>query len=315
METTMQIGLYRHVSAHIEDETINQLVNEELLFMEDFVRQISSIMKKEGMKEPVGFTENDVNVQAPKLLTDGLVLYYLQIASKAAMSKDVSLLGLSSRKDIKNLHFRHLDQAKQSYVKVEDLLLERGEYIRPPIIPVPERNEFVMTNHYLGGMPIFGDKRPLNVMEVSHLFLNIKVNMVGMMLCIAFTQVANDDEVKKHFELGSQLSKEIIKDLTNILLESDVLVPEAWDAFVTDSTQSPYSDKLMLTFIDQLAAFGFGLYALSATASLRTDLQVEYANITKKTANYMKDGVELMIKNRWLEQPPTYPNRKKLAEK
>jgi hypothetical protein len=200
-------------------------------------------------------------------------------------------------------------------VKVEDLLMERGEYIRPPIIPVPERNEFVTTNHYLGGMPILGEKRPLNVIEVSHLFLNIKVNTVGMMICTAFTQVVNDKEVKKHFEVGGQLAKDIIKDLTNILLESDVLVPEAWDAFVTDSTQSPYSDKLMLTFIDQLAAFGFGLYALSATASLRTDLQVKYANIAKNVANYMKDGAELMIKNRWLEQPPTYPDRKKLAEK
>ncbi|MEH7306060.1 DUF3231 family protein [Neobacillus drentensis] len=316
MGTTMQIGLFKHIIAHLEDEEISQLYKENLLFMEDFAQQISSLMKKEGMKEPVGFTENDVNEQAPKLLTDGLVLYYLQIASKAAMSKDVSLLALTSRKDVKNLLIRHLEQAKQAYLKVDDLLLERGEYIRPPIIPVPLHNEFVTTSQYLGGViPILDKKRPLNVMEVSHLFLNIKVNMIGTMICTAFTQVANDSEVKKHFETGIRLSKEIVEDLTHLLLESDVPVPAAWDAFVTDSTESPYSDKLMLGFIDQLTAFGFGLYALSATASLRTDIQVKYANISKKVATYLKDGAELMIKNRWLEQPPTYPDRQKLAKK
>jgi hypothetical protein len=316
IETTMQVGLFKHIITHIEDEEIRQLYKENLQFMEDFVEQISSLMKKEGMKEPVGFTENDLNEQAPKLLTDGLVLYYLQVASKAAMTKDVTLLALITRKDVKNLHIRHLEQAKQAYLKVEDLLLERGEYIRPPIIPVPAENEFVTTNHYLGGViPILDKKRPLNVIEVSHLFFNIKVNMIGMMFCTAFTQVANDSEVKKYFETGSRLSKEIVEDLTDLLLESDVPVPAAWDAFVTDSTVSPFSDKLMLGFIDQLAAFGFGLYALSATASLRTDIQVKYASITKKVAIYLKDGAELMIKNRWLEQPPTYPDRQKLAEK
>lgn len=316
METTMQIGLFKHIIAHIEDEEIRQLYKENLLFMEGFTQQVSLFMKKEGMKEPVGFTENDVNEQAPKLLTDGLVLYYLQIAVKAAMSKDVSLLALTSRKDVKNLHILHLEQAKEAYMKVEDLLMERGEYIRPPIIPAPLHNEFVTTSHYLGGViPILDKKRPLNVMEVSHLFLNIQVNMIGIMLCTAFTQVANDIEVKKHFEIGRQLSKEIVEDLTDLLLESDIPVPATWDTFVTDSAESPFSDKLMLAFIDQLAAFGFGLYALSATASLRTDLQVKYANISKKVVTHLKDGAELMIKNRWLEQSPTYPDRQKLAEK
>jgi hypothetical protein len=39
-------------------------------------------MQKEKRILPLGFTEQDVNESAPKLLTNGLVLYFVQTLSR-----------------------------------------------------------------------------------------------------------------------------------------------------------------------------------------------------------------------------------------
>ncbi|WML50068.1 DUF3231 family protein [Neobacillus sp. PS3-34] len=313
IESTMQICIYKYFVQSIEDEELRALVNEDLTFTEEFVQTISSIFQKEGIALPIGFTDQDVNEHVPKLLADGLILYYLQTLSKGGMNKDATVLALTSRKDLKNLFKKHLDHNYSVYERAEDILLERGLYIRPPYVPLPNETEFVSGNNYLGGIPILGEKRPLNTIEISHLFMNINVNIIGMMLCTAFSQVANDQEVTKHLLIGKQVSKDIIDTCSRILIDSDVQAPTTWDVEVTDSTVSPFSDKLMLSFINMLSAYGFGIYAVSSAASLRTDLQVKYANISKDVAAYTKDGIELMIKKGWFEQPPTLPDRNKLA--
>lgn len=315
IESTMSICIYKYFIKHMDDEDILKILTDDLTFIEEFVQTLSSIFEKENMKKPIGFTAQDVNVDVPKLMTNGLVLYYLQTLSKAGMNKDVTVLALTTRKDLRNLFKKHLDHCFHIYDRTDDVLLERGLYIRPPYIPLPNKTEFISSNHYLGGIPIIGEKRPLNTIEVSHLFLNINVNMIGLMLCTAFSQVAADQELTKHLLKGKQVSKEIIDTCSTILINSDVQAPTPWDVEVTDSTVSPFSDKLMLSFINMLSAFGFGLYAVSSASSLRSDLQINYANISKDVAAYTKDGIELMIKNGWLEQPPTLPDRNKLANK
>jgi hypothetical protein len=313
VESTMLRCIFKYLVKNMDDEEILLLLQENEQLIEDFVQSLTTIMQKETMILPLGFTEQDVNESAPKLLTNGLVLYFIQTLSKSGMNKDVTLLALTTRKDIKNLFLNHLMHITKIYEKVEDILLERGLYIRPPYISFPDKVEFVSENNYLGGVPIFGEKRPLNSIEVSHLFMNINMNIIGMNLCGAFSQVASTKEVTKHLLRGKQISKDIIDTFSRLLIESDVPAPTSWDVGITESTISPFSDKLMLSFVNMLSAYGFGLYAVSSAASLRTDLQVNYANISKKAASFAKDGVELMIKHAWFEQPPTLPDRNQLA--
>jgi hypothetical protein len=314
VEGKMAIGIIKYFLEMIKDEEIAALIQEDLSFIEKFVQSLSDIFEKERIPLPIGFTEHDVNVSVPRLFSDGFILYYIQTMSKAGMSKGVTILALLTRKDLKMLFKKHLDHSYMIYDKVEDILLERGLYIRPPYIPAPHVVEFVSGNNYLGGIPIFGEKRPLNSLEISHLFINMEINMIGMMICTAFSQVASDKDVKKYLLRGKELSKEIISVCSKTLIESEVQAPTTWDAEVTDSTVSPFSDKIMLSFINLLNAYGMGIYAISSATSLRTDLQTKYANITKDVAAYAKDGIELLIKNGWFEQPPTMPDRDNLAK-
>src|SRR5699024_9578937 len=84
---------------------------------------------------------------------------------------------------------------------------------------------------------------------------------------------------------------------------------------VTDSTVSPFSDKLMLYHITALIASGVGQYGASMSVSPRRDLGEKYARLSAEIALYAEDGANIMINKGWMEQPPKAADRKELAKK
>ena len=47
---------------------------------------------------------------------------------------------------------------------------------------------------------------------------------------------------------------------------------------------------------------------------MRSDLILDYERIILKDLTVSKNWFDLMIKNKWLEQPPIAPNRKEIAK-
>nr|WP_318281090.1 DUF3231 family protein [Paenibacillus bovis] len=84
--------------------------------------------------------------------------------------------------------------------------------------------------------------------------------------------------------------------------------------YVTDSTTAPFSDKLMMFHMGLLSAAGTGNYATSAAASQRTDLVIAYERLSLEIALYAKDGANIMIRNGWMEQPPTTVDKDELIK-
>ncbi|WP_244943950.1 DUF3231 family protein [Siminovitchia fortis] len=91
-----------------------------------------------------------------------------------------------------------------------------------------------------------GHRRSLNTIEVAYLYQGIESNILGMKLMTGFAQVAKEEEIAKYFFRGKELAKTIISKFTEVLLDSDINVPSTSAGGVTDSTMSPFSDKLML---------------------------------------------------------------------
>jgi len=59
---------------------------------------------------------------------------------------------------------------------------------RPPYIEVPKETDYVDTKKYMSGLNPFSETRPLNAVEISHLYLNVMTNTIGVKLCLAFAQ-------------------------------------------------------------------------------------------------------------------------------
>jgi hypothetical protein len=80
------------------------------------------------------------------------------------------------------------------------------------------------------------------------------------------------------------------------------------------SKESPFSDKLMLYHMGFLAQAAQVYYGTGLATAMRTDLGAVYEKAILKSLALTKNWFDIMVKNKWLEQPPLAPNRKELAQ-
>ncbi|MCJ7691607.1 MAG: DUF3231 family protein, partial [Clostridiaceae bacterium] len=193
-------------------------------------------------------------------------------------------------------------------------LLGKGVLARPPYVTMPKQVEFIEEKNYMSGFNAFSEKRSLNTIEVGFINEAIECNIFNMQLLTGFAQVAKEKEVKKHFKEGKELSKKVITELSGMLLQSDIQPPSAWAGKATDSTEAPFSDKLMM-FTDSLSSSTpLGFTELGAPFNMRKDLPVRLALISKDIFEYSKKGAKIMIKHKWMEEPPQMEDRNQLSK-
>lgn len=86
-----------------------------------------------------------------------------------------------------------------------------------------------------------------------------------------------------------------------------------WNDTVTDSTNSPFSDKLMMFHIGAVTTIALADYGAAFSSSLRMDESLSYGNLISELALYAKEGAKIMIHNGWMEKPPQAADRDKLS--
>ncbi|MDZ5472953.1 DUF3231 family protein [Bacillus sp. 31A1R] len=193
-----------------------------------------------------------------------------------------------------------------------DLLLKKGIEVRSPYIPYLQEVDMVEKQHFLAGW--WGEQRPLTAAEITHLFSNIQTNHMGTAVITGFAQVAKSKDVRDYFKRGKEISKEQIEVFSKSLHEDDLPAPVTWDAQVQDTTESPFSDKLMLFQISLMTAAGMGNYGTAISASPRRDIAAVYVRLQGEIGLYAEDGLNLLIKHAWLERPPHAADRDQLMK-
>ncbi|MBU8906819.1 DUF3231 family protein [Desertibacillus haloalkaliphilus] len=271
---------------------------------------MEGIFKKEGFPIPIGFTENDVNPSAPRLFSDAFMLMYLRHMSILAMAASSAAIAVVTRPDVVDFHKRVLNKSVKLQDLTRDLMLQQGTYQKPPLISVPDEVDFVEKQQFLAGF--FGKKRSLTAVEITHLFLNAQTNMVGKVLMTGFAQSAERDDVKQFLIRGKQLAQKHIDIFSEILQKDDLPVAMSWDSSVTNSTTKVFSDKLIMFHTSAMIAAGIGNYGVALAASPRRDLGLKYASMIPEISLYAEDGANIMIKHKWMEEPPQADDRDQL---
>ena len=75
---TMAKCVLRYYLQHIEDQDIKKVLENALSLSESLVKNTKDIFIGEDFPLPIGFTEEDVNLEAPRLFSDEFYLYYLK---------------------------------------------------------------------------------------------------------------------------------------------------------------------------------------------------------------------------------------------
>jgi hypothetical protein len=316
-EKTMILRMLEYFIEHADDEKAKDIMTNLYEELNLYVGKITETFQNEGAVIPVGYTSQDVNKEAPKLYDNGFDIMFVRLLKEISMGMHSLNITMTFREDIVMI-FKDLTAITQKYYNLcTQYLLEKGMIVRPPYVSMPKSVEFVKDTNYLGGIAInpFNEKRSLNTVEVAHLHHSIESNVIGMQMILGFAQCANKEEVKNFFNEGAELSKNIINQISEILLQSGIQTPVPSGGNATRSTVAPFSDKLMMYCISLFCSFAMGSNSLGTAFSLRNDLAAKMSTFMKDTFEYAHKGAKIIIKHGWMEEPPQMEERAQMIKK
>ena len=296
---------------HIDDQDIKKVIENALNLSETLVENIKEIFIQENFPIPIGYTQEDVNLDAPRLFSDEFYLHYLKYTSKAGMSIYSIAIPIMTREDIRDFFINALNSTVNLITEVNNVLMAKGFLIKPPQIPTPKKVDFIKKQNYLNGF--FGDIRPLHALEIAHLYDNIDNNITSKALLIGFSQVAKNEKIREFFIRGKELTNKHIEISSQQLHKDNLPSPLLLDHLVSESTFSPFSDKLMLAH--KIEMFSMKIRTVGNAISLngRRDLGGMYTKFLTDIGLYVEDGANIMIDHGWMEQPPKAADRDNLA--
>ncbi|MGM0866612.1 MAG: DUF3231 family protein [Bacillota bacterium] len=302
----------RYMVSIIEDESIKAIFEDAIKTFGKQKKQIVSFIENEGFPVPIGFTESDLFKGKQRLFTDMFCLNYLHIMTLHGLLGHSTSLAVSVRKDLRDFYDSCDNDAKKMYHQTIELLLEKGSFQRDPLFYPAKNPEFISSQDFTDGF--FRKGRKLAATEIISISFNLKKSIMAKTLSIAFSQVAQIKEVRKFLTDSQNTADSQIKTFSKIMQSDNLPVPKSWETEVTTSTDSPFSDKLMMYHIGFLFQAAQNYHGAGLASAMRTDLVTAYEGIILKNLMVTKKWYNIMVQNKWLEQPPLAPNRNEIAK-
>lgn len=308
---SMAICVFTYMLKIVEDVSIRPILELALNLAKGHIVKATEYFQAEKFPIPHGFTEEDVNLEAPRLFSDEFCVTYTYIASIHGLAGYAAALSCNMRRDIRDYFVQCQTETMELFNRSLDLLLEKGIVSRPPFINPPNNYEFIESTTFLQG--ILGGERTLNCIEISNIYWDLKKAQLDKSLCVGFAQVAKSQEVKDFLWRGVRIANKHIETLETLLSHDQLPYPKSEDSEVTNSTISPFSDRLIMYHKLLIGSTQVGVYGTAFATSQRYDLGVHFSRLMLELADLLKDGYKLMIKHKWAEQVPLTDDRKKLS--
>jgi len=309
---TMAICVYKYMLNIVKDVSIRPILEFALKLAESHVTRVKDYLSRDEFPIPYGYNETDVNVSAPRLFSDEICLTYTFLMAVNGMSGYAGAVATAIRKDVRDYFVQCQLESMELFNQSIDLLLQKGFVSRPPYIYPHKEVEFIESKRFMGSF--LGGKRPLSCVEISHVFWDLKKIQLSKAFTMAFAQVAKSKEVSKHLWRGVEIYTKQIEVMESILSKEQLSIPKSEEAEITNSTIPPFSDRLMLYHKALFGSTTMALYGTAIGSCQRADLSLHYTRFMAELAKYMEEGFSIMIKNKWVEQPPLAEDREALAK-
>jgi len=302
MSDSMILCVLKYFLNHVNDDEICGILQQTCDLSKQHIQELTNIFNEEKLPVPSGFTDRDVDIDAPRLFTDAFYLQYLGFMSRVSMHNYTLTLNHIARTDMRDFFSKRIYENIDLYNNSANIRLSKGIFIRAPKIEVTKEVQYIKSQSFL--LDYFGEKRPMLAKEITYIFGNIFSNIIGRALTTGFGQVSKEKKNSKYYFEGKTISSDHISMLTSILTDEGIPIPSASDSYVNDSTVPPFSEKLMLNHSVLMASSGISDLGMAIAGSMRSDLRTRYMKYIADAMKYSKDGVDILIDNGWLEQPP-----------
>lgn len=311
INATMTLCMFKYFLVKSEDEEIGQVLDFAQQIAQSKIQRIKGALESDNYSVPIGFTDSDVNVQAPRLYSDRFALAYVRDIARFALATYGVSLNTAARRDVRTHFTACINESVEMDERAVQAEKSKGLQMRAPYISTPAGPEFVQSSDFLGS--IFGDKRPLSAIEITNLIVGSGNGMLSSALFMSFAQTAESKEVREFFLRGKQIMHKQGEVLNAALDNNDMPGPVNLGSEVTNSTVAPFSDKLMLQHASLMAKAGLIYYGTALGFTARTDLTASYVRLMTEIVQYMEDAIVLLIRHKWMEQPPLAEDRRALV--
>lgn len=238
------------------------------------------------------------------------MLFFVRFMMRFGLTQYSEARALCTRSDVRNFFDNSIQSTLKTFGLADDIILGKGLYTKSPNIPIPHSIEPIEDQSFMRSF--FGEKRPLNATEIGRIHLNFQRNSLGKAFLLGLSQTTRNKEIQDYLIRGMNLAKKHMDKMSSFLIKDSLPVPENLDSEVTDSTDTVFSDKLILFFVVSLDALGIAADGITLSRSMRRDLSGVVNNLITEIGLYAEDGVQLMIKHKWLDRIPETANRQEL---
>ncbi|MED4206944.1 DUF3231 family protein [Neobacillus mesonae] len=309
LKSSMELRILEYFYVSSENHEIKQVTEKMLNHSKKNINELKEIFIKENLSVPLGFTDEDVRVEAPKVFSDTFILYFCFDLTNLSLNTYPMAISDCTKNDVRD-HFQvNIEFALTIQNEIVNLMLLLGVYLRPPQVQIDSNVEFADNLFYLNGF--FGGSRPVNAPEIANLSRIIHRAQFSKMIFVTFSQLAKEKELKKHFSKGRDGIQKVLDSLQEVLEKENIPISASGDYKISNVEMSPFSDKLMLFFINTcLGIFCFAMISQATTSSLRTDIVSKLEEIAEDMKKYYGKSLLLAIKEKWFEQPPQAVDRK-----
>jgi len=309
---SMSVCFLKVYVAQSKDPDIHPILQRALDVSSQRVNTMENIFNSFNFPIPEAYGDKDIDVSAKQLFNETFELKYTRLMHKFVMIDYCNALTVSSRSDIRSYFFECISTSREIHQKATEILLAKGLLSKSPSIAIPDRVDFIHDKDYFGSILSFGHKRPLNALEICHLVSLMETKELIKTLNLGYGQVVKSEAIKKYISQAKQISDKQLSGLGSFLDDEDLPLTIAFGNLVTNSTESPQSDKLILSHVTVAIAFIIAEYGLALSITTRKDLIATFTKYIIELQSLAKDGAELMIECGWLERIPETPDRKKL---
>lgn len=308
----MAVCMLKHMVVKSKDPDIHNVLQRSLDISSQRVKSMEDIYNSIQYPIPDGFDEKDVDINARELFHETFSLEYTRLMTRFAMKYYTIALNDSARTDFRTYFSECINTSIEKMSGVTDILLAKGLFKKNPDIPIPEKVEYVNDKKYYGSF--FGrSDRPLNVIEISNIYRLITFKMSLKTLKLGFAQVINSEKLRNYLNKGLHIVNKQLETLGSFLENENLPSPKDPSFLVTNSKESPYSDRLMMFHVIVTTGYIISSYGICLTNTTRKDLVLSFSRHMAEILDYVKDGADLLIENRWLERVPEAADRKELT--
>ena len=303
--------MLEHWIQHAEDKDLKKKLQHSKDVAKQIVKDGTELYIKAGFPAPIGFSlAQDLNLETPRLMSDKLVIFTLQILSEYGLYGYGLNLGKTETPEVNSFFKQCLSDSVEIYHGFRDLIKNKGYGHQPVIIPPPNEAEFVQKQSFLVGW--LGEKRPVNALEIDNLIFSLRGAILAKSLLMVFSQIAKDTDLYNHCSKGKEMIGKRLEKIQSFNTAENLPFHPTYETEITDSTVSPFSDRLLMFEALALTQIAIVRYGNALSSVVRRDLSVMFAKFIVETGFYLEDGLKLSIDKNWLEQPPLASDRDKL---